>query len=98
MSDVRQRNTLGNRFRFLVRVLGLTGLVAAVVGAVLLTTVPTDLPGWADAASRSPVEWATDAGTWASSAGQWLWNTATGAADRFTQVSAAVLLGGLAAV
>ena len=31
-ADVRQRTTLGNRFRFLVRVLGLTGLLAVPVG------------------------------------------------------------------
>src|SRR5438105_1219406 len=69
MADVRQRTTLGNLFRFLVRVLGLTGLVAAAGGAVLLSTAPTDLPGWAAPASHSPAEWATAAGNWAPDAG-----------------------------
>src|SRR5438105_6836899 len=98
MADVRQRTTLGNLFRFLVRVLGLTGLVAAAGGAVLLSTAPTDLPGWAAPASHSPAEWATAAGNWAADAGRWLWDTAQAGPDRFTQVAAAVLLGGLAAV
>ena len=35
MADVRQRTTWGIRFRFLVRVLGLVGMFAAAVGAVL---------------------------------------------------------------
>src|SRR5579872_1702159 len=39
MSDTRQRTTLGTRFRFLLRVVGLTGVVATAVGAVMLDTV-----------------------------------------------------------
>ncbi len=42
MADTRQRTTLGNRFRFLVRFLGVTGLVACAVGAVLLYAVLRD--------------------------------------------------------
>jgi hypothetical protein len=38
-SDTRQRTTWGTRFRFLVRAVGLTGLLAAVAGAVMLDTV-----------------------------------------------------------
>lgn len=34
--DDRQRTTFGNRFRFLLRVLGLTGLLAVVVGLILI--------------------------------------------------------------
>ncbi|HVK18396.1 MAG TPA: hypothetical protein VM533_15780 [Fimbriiglobus sp.] len=53
-ADVRQRTTLGNRFRFLVRVLGMTGLLAAPVGFVLagdaLPAAPTD---WTSAAELS---------------------------------------------
>src|SRR5262245_58979701 len=36
MADTRQRTTWGNRFRFLVRALGLLGLLAAISGVVLL--------------------------------------------------------------
>lgn len=45
MADVRQRTTFGNRFRFLVRVLGLTAVLAAVGGAVVLSTFLPDLSG-----------------------------------------------------
>src|SRR4051812_49103661 len=45
MADVRQRTTFGNRFRFLVRVLGLTAVLAAVAGAVVLSTFLPDLSG-----------------------------------------------------
>jgi hypothetical protein len=38
-TDTRQRTTWGTRFRLFVRVVGVTGLVAAAVGAVLLDTV-----------------------------------------------------------
>lgn len=36
--DSRQRTTWGTRFRFLVRVIGLTGVLVAVAGAVMLDT------------------------------------------------------------
>src|SRR5262245_58103722 len=39
MADTRQRTTLGTRFRFLIRAIGLTGLVAAAVGLTLSATV-----------------------------------------------------------
>ncbi|MGL4423929.1 MAG: hypothetical protein ACRCZF_24965, partial [Gemmataceae bacterium] len=48
MADIRHRKTIGNRLRFLLRFLGLTGLVAALAGGGFLaatTTLPTDLPG-----------------------------------------------------
>ena len=45
MADVRQRTTFGNRFRFLLRVLGMTALLAAVAGAVVLSTFLPDLSG-----------------------------------------------------
>lgn len=38
-SDTRQRTTWGTRFRFLVRFIGVTGLLATVAGAVTLYTV-----------------------------------------------------------
>jgi hypothetical protein len=49
MADTRQRTTWGNRFRFLVRAIGLTGAAAAIVGAILAAaTVPNiDLYSWA---------------------------------------------------
>ncbi len=43
MADARQRTTLGNLFRFAIRGLGLTGLVAAAIGGVLLATETPDL-------------------------------------------------------
>jgi hypothetical protein len=53
-ADVRQRTTLGNRFRFLVRVLGMTGLLAVPTGFVLagdaLPAAPAD---WTSAAELS---------------------------------------------
>jgi hypothetical protein len=53
-ADVRQRTTLGNRFRFLVRVLGMTGLLAVPVGWLLaghaLSPAPSD---WTSAAEMS---------------------------------------------
>lgn len=42
MADARQRTTFGNMFRFAIRALGLTGLLAAAIGGVLLAT---ELPG-----------------------------------------------------
>jgi ribosomal protein L17 len=98
MVDVRQRTTIGNRFRFLVRVLGLTGLVAAVVGAVLLSTVPTGLPAWSESAARSPMEWLAAAANWVAGSVQWLWDTAQTGPDTVTRLAAGVLLGGLAAI
>src|SRR5690348_1345233 len=42
MTDTRQRTTLGTRFRFLVRAVGLTGLLALFVGAAMaLADAPT---------------------------------------------------------
>ncbi len=50
-ADARQRTTLGNRFRFLVRVLGMTGLLAVPVGFVLAgDTLPPTPSDWASAA------------------------------------------------
>lgn len=98
MADVRQRTTLGNRFRFLMRFLGLTGLLAAVVGAVLLSTTPAELPAPPDLAGKPAAEWAEAGWGWVSASAQWLWETAQGGKDPVTQVAAGVLLGGLAAV
>ncbi len=38
MADARQRTTIGNLFRFSIRGLGLTGLLGAAIGGVLLAT------------------------------------------------------------
>ncbi|HEY1191722.1 MAG TPA: hypothetical protein VGE74_29085, partial [Gemmata sp.] len=48
-TDSRQRTTWGSRFRFLIRALGLTGLVAVVAGGVLAfaTCPPVDGTSWA---------------------------------------------------
>ncbi len=49
MADTRQRTTLGSRFRFLVRALGLTGLAVVVTGVALaVASFPSvDLNSWA---------------------------------------------------
>lgn len=53
-ADLRQRTTLGNRFRFLVRVLGMTGLLAVPVGFVLAGDVLPSAPAdWTSAAELS---------------------------------------------
>src|SRR5262245_31797675 len=48
MADTRQRTTWGNRFRFLVRAIGLTGIAAgAIGGALVAATLPTvDFNSW----------------------------------------------------
>jgi hypothetical protein len=46
MTDTRLRTTWGTRFRFALRVVGLTGILAAVAGAVLLATVFTTVKQW----------------------------------------------------
>ena len=53
MADTRQRTTLGNRFRFLVRAIGLTGVPSTAVGALLsAATLPTvDFGSWGGWAS-----------------------------------------------
>lgn len=51
MADARQRTTFGTLFRFTIRALGLTGLVAAALGGVLLAseiTLPAPAGGSAD--------------------------------------------------
>ena len=55
-SDVRHRTTIGNRFRLLARVLGLTGIMAFAAGAVLASTslppVETWTPEYVQAAAQ----------------------------------------------
>ena len=46
MADIRQRKTLGNRFRFLVRALGLLGVLAAAAGTVLFASVNPNPEQW----------------------------------------------------
>ena len=46
MADIRQRKTLGNRFRFLVRALGLLGALAAAVGTVLFASANPNPEQW----------------------------------------------------
>src|SRR5262245_58954536 len=50
MADTRQRTTWGNRFRFLIRAIGLTGVVAVVVGVVLaaVSFPAINLATWAE--------------------------------------------------
>ena len=82
-TDARRRTTWGGRLRLLVRVLGLTGLVALAVGAVLLSTVY----GW-------PGTQAAAEGT-ARSVGA---AAAENAGDLFTRVASITLLAGLTGV
>jgi hypothetical protein len=46
MADIRQRTTWGTRFRFLIRTLGLTGVLAVAVGATLTATVFPESARW----------------------------------------------------
>ncbi|MBX9628641.1 MAG: GldG family protein, partial [Gemmataceae bacterium] len=82
-TDARRRSTWGGRFRLLVRVLGLTGLVASAAGAVVLSTVY----GWPE--SQAAAE-ETARSAWASAS--------EGGGDTFTRVASVVLVAGLAGV
>jgi len=46
MADTRHKKTLGTRFRFLVRVIGLTGVLAAVVGMALFASAFPSAKQW----------------------------------------------------
>lgn len=59
-ADVRQRTTLGNRFRFLVRVLGMTGLLAVPVGWVLAGDSLPPVETWNVDVLRSALTGAAD--------------------------------------
>lgn len=96
MADSRQRTTIGNRFRFLMRFLGLTGLVATVVGLVLLSTVPVDVPTLADTTGKPILERVTAAGQWVGKTAEWLWKQTTSHPDLFTKIASGTLLGGIA--
>jgi hypothetical protein len=98
MADVRHRTTAGNRFRFLVRFLGLTGVLAAAVGGTLLATAGAAPPEWNGASDPSPVARATAGWHWLAAAGRWLVELATAGPDTATKAAAGLLLGGLAAV
>jgi hypothetical protein len=56
MADVRQRKTLGTRFRFLVRALGLLGVLAIAVGAVLVASAYPSQNQWTIETLRSATE------------------------------------------
>ncbi len=51
--DTRHRTTAGNRFRFLLRVLGLTALVTAAVGAVVADAASLPADPWTLPAARA---------------------------------------------
>ena len=81
--DTRQNTTLGKGFRFVIRLMGLTGLVAVVVGLVLAAALfpdPTDLSNWTLGALKSGWQ------------GEY-----RGSKDRLAEVAAHILLGGAAA-
>jgi hypothetical protein len=84
-TDTRQRTTLGNRFRFLVRVLGLTGGLALPVGWVLAGDA---LPAWPPGPAREAVP----------SYGDSLLSLAEKAPELTTRIGVIALLAGGAAV
>ena len=55
-ADARQRTTIGNRFRLLARVLGLTGVMAFAAGAVLASTSLPAVETWTLESLRSAAE------------------------------------------
>src|SRR5436309_15468154 len=55
-SDSRQRTTLGNRFRFLARFLGLTGLLAVPAGWLLAAGALPTVPDWTADALRPALD------------------------------------------
>ena len=59
-TDVRQRTTLGSRFRLLLRVLGLTAILAAAAGAVLASTTLPAVETWTPELLRGLAEGAGD--------------------------------------
>jgi hypothetical protein len=85
-ADVRQRTTLGNRFRFLVRVLGMTGVLAVPAGLLLAGTA---LPAF-------PADW-TSAAEWSALRDR-LTALAQGEAGTEAQVGTIALVAGAAAV
>jgi hypothetical protein len=92
MADARQRTTLGNVFRFVVRTLGLTGVVAAAVGAVLLSTelpapaIPSDGSIWVRTQATVTDGWAT------------LYSCLQGERTPFLKLASWVFAGGVIAV
>ncbi|MBA4187748.1 MAG: hypothetical protein C0467_06985 [Planctomycetaceae bacterium] len=56
MADTRQRTTLGTRFRLTIRALGLTGVLAAVVGAALFASVFPLASQWTSETLRAASE------------------------------------------
>src|SRR5437588_73152 len=56
MADTRQRTTWGIRFRFLIRAIGLLGVLAASVGAVLAASVYPSPQQWTLETARAAFE------------------------------------------
>lgn len=83
-SDARQRTTIGNRFRFLVRFLGLTGLLAVPAGWILAADALPTLPEWTADAVRQ--------------ASEQVLPLTEGARGLLVQIGSIVLLAGAAAV
>jgi hypothetical protein len=83
-TDTRQRTTWGNRFRFLIRAVGLTGVVAVMAGGVIAAAT---LPG-------------TNLATWSGwqSLADHLRDAASGWHGETARVGAWLLAGGVAAV
>lgn len=84
-TDTRQRTTLGNRFRFLVRALGLTGILAAPAGYAL---AGEHLPPW-------PTSFALDQ---LRSCGEGLLALAKGSDGQQIQIGTIVFAGGVVAI
>ena len=56
VSDTRQRTTLGSRFRFLIRIVGLTGVLAAGAGMVLSASAFPSREQWTPDFGRGVLE------------------------------------------
>jgi hypothetical protein len=99
MADTRQRTTWGNRFRFLARAVGLTGVAAVASGAVLAaaTLPPIDLGAWAGWKSLPDVLRAATEGAHGEMARVGAWLIAGGVAavvvTLFVEVIGAAALG-----
>src|SRR5882762_8176372 len=55
MADTRQRTTWGIRFRFLIRAIGLLGVLAAAVGVVLTASAYPSQEQWTEHTARHAI-------------------------------------------
>src|SRR6476659_8404023 len=84
MTDTRQRTTIGNRFRFLARFLGLTGLLAVPAGWLLAAGALPTVSDWTGDALRAALDATLP--------------LAEGSRGLLVQIGTIALLGGAAAI